>query len=80
MQAGERQLHLGLDARDLRDAKARRPRSGVAQQRGLADARLAAHDEHRALAAAHVLQQPVQHLALALPAPKTLPTLGGHRP
>jgi hypothetical protein len=44
MGPGERQLHLRLDARDLRDAESGRLPSGVAQQRGLADARLAADD------------------------------------
>ena len=65
MQPRERQLHLGLDARDLRDAEARRLLSAVLQQRRLADTRLAPDDQDRALAATHVLQQPAQPLALA---------------
>ena len=37
----------------------------MVQERRLADARLAADDQHRALAAADVLQQPVERLTLA---------------
>jgi hypothetical protein len=44
MHAGERQLHLGLDACDLRDTKVRGPSCGVPQQRGLSDASLATDD------------------------------------
>jgi hypothetical protein len=65
MQSRERQLHLGLDAGDARDAKARRLPSAVVQEGRLADARLPAEDQHRALAAADVLQQPVERLTLA---------------
>ena len=55
-----RQLHLRLDARDAGDPESGRLVGGVAQQRRLADPGLAADDEHRALPAAHVLEQPVQ--------------------
>ena len=45
----ERHLQLGLDADDLRDPTAGRLASAVLHQRGLADPRLAAHHQHRAL-------------------------------
>jgi hypothetical protein len=40
----------------------------VVQQRGLADPRLAAHDEHLTATLADPIQQPVQRLALVAPA------------
>ena len=51
---------------------------GVTQQRGLADAGLAADDEHAAAPAARVLEQPVQPRALAGPAAEPRRALGGH--
>ena len=68
MDPGERQLHLRLHARELRDPEAGGLASGVPQQRGLADARLAADDQDLALAPAHVRQQSIEHVALAGPA------------
>jgi hypothetical protein len=65
MQSRERQLHLGLDPADPGDAKGGRLLSAVLQEGGLADARLAADDQDRTLAAADVLQQPVERLAFA---------------
>jgi hypothetical protein len=67
LQAGERDLGLGLHARGARDVAVRRGLDQVLQQRGLADARLAAQDEHLAASRAHGFQQPVQRLALAAP-------------
>ena len=64
VQPGERELHLGLDARDPGDAALRGPLGDVLQQRGLADPRLAAQDQHRALPGPDALQLTVQHLAL----------------
>ena len=64
MQPGERELHLGLDARDPGDAALRGPLGDVLQQRRLADPRLAAQDQHRALPRPDALQQAVQRLAL----------------
>ena len=78
MQPRERQLHLGLDPGDPRDAEARRLPRAVVQERRLADARLAAEDQHRALAAAHVLQQPVERLALAGSPQQDRGTARGH--
>ena len=65
MQAGERELHLGLDARRSRDATPGRPLLQVVQQRGLADPRLAAQDQHPALTRPHLVQEPIQHPPLA---------------
>ncbi len=65
MQPREGQLHLGLDPGDPGDAEARGLTGAMVQERGLADARLAADDEHRALAAADVLQDPVERVTLA---------------
>jgi hypothetical protein len=64
MQSGERQLHLGLNPGDPRDAEAGRLLSAVVQERRLTDARLAADDQHRALAATDILQEPVERLSL----------------
>ncbi len=66
VQPGERELHLRL----ARPRPARRGQPGarsasVLQQRRLADARLAAQHQHRALARPGALQQPVEHVALA---------------
>ena len=80
MKAGERELHLGLDARRSRDPAPRCRLQDVLQQRRLADPGLAAQDQHRALSRPRLLQLKVQRLALA--APPTQPRLGlnaGHR-
>lgn len=50
MKARVRKLHLGLDARDGDDAEPVGAACRVVQQRGLADPRLAAHDQDRAAA------------------------------
>ena len=68
MDPGERQLHLGLDARDVRDAEAGGLPGRVAQQRRLPDARLAADDQDGALPVARVCEQAVEQLPLAGPA------------
>jgi hypothetical protein len=78
MQAGERQLHLGLDTCDLRDTKARSLSYGVPQQRRLPDAGLATDDQNGAVTPAHIRQQLVEHFALASPAQETWSTVGGH--
>ena len=64
MQPGERQLHLGLHADGARDPAPGRLLGDELQQGGLADARLAAQHQHRALARADALQQPVQRSTL----------------
>ena len=80
MQSGKRQLHLGLDARDLREPKTGRLPRRVAHQGRLSDAGLTSNDEYRALAASHIPEEPVQRFALTGPAPKRLPARGVHRP
>ena len=75
-----RQLHLRLDSRDLGDSKPRGLSDGVPHERRLPDSRLTMDDERPALALAHLIQQPVQHVALAAPATEQRLTLGGHCP
>jgi hypothetical protein len=65
MQAGEGELHLGLHARRPRDPASTRGPRQVLEQRGLADARLAAQHQHPALARTHPRHEPLQHLAFA---------------
>ena len=48
MKPGECQLHLGLDTRGMHDPAARRVGQDVVEQGGLADAGLAAQDDHAA--------------------------------
>ena len=72
------QLHLRLDAGDLDDPEPRRPLHRVSQERGLADARLAPDDQHGAVPAAHVLEQPIQLRALAGSALQLRQALGSH--
>ena len=76
VQAGERQLHLRLDAGDLDDPEPWSLVRGEAQQRRLAHPRLAADDEHAATALARRLDEPIQRLALARAATER----GGHMP
>ena len=64
MQTRIRELHLVLVARRSRDATARGVLHQVLQQRRLADARLAAHDQYLALTRAHAGQQSIQSVAL----------------
>ena len=78
MDAGERQLHLRLDARDLRDTESRRLPGDVLEQRRLSDARLASDDQDGALTLAHVCQEPVEHFALAGPVNEPGRKGGGH--
>ena len=59
VQAGERELHLGLDAGRAGDPASLRRRRQVPQQGGLPDPRLAAEDQHAALARAHARDESV---------------------
>ena len=67
VQAGERELHLGLDARSPPDAAARGPRQQVLQQRRLADAGLAPDQQHPAVAGANGGHDVVEHGAFRAP-------------
>src|SRR5207244_496397 len=78
MQSGERQFHLGLDARDLSHSEPSGLAGGVPDERRLADPGLAAYEQSRALAPASSLKQPVQHIALSGPAQKCRRALDGH--
>ncbi len=55
------------------DTKVRRRIDRVLEQRGLADAWLAVHHQHAAVAVPRGLQQAVEHVALALPAEQCVP-------
>jgi len=67
MDPGERELHLRLDAGDLRHTESRGMTSCVPDQRRLSDARLAADDQNAALTLADVCQHPVEGFTLAGP-------------
>ena len=66
MQPGEGQLHLRLHAGRPRYPASARPFGQVVQQHRLAHARVAAHHQHPALAGPDRVDQPVQHVALAV--------------
>jgi hypothetical protein len=68
MQASERKLHLGLNARRPHHAALGRALLQVVQQDSLADSRLTAKDQHPALTRPHLSQQPVQRCQLGPPA------------
>ena len=74
MQPREGQLHLRLDPGRPRHPASVRPSGQVVQQRGLADARVAAHHQHPALTGPDRADQPVQHVALAVTAGQPRPT------
>ena len=65
MQARECKLNLGLDACRPGDPASLRGGGQVLQQSGLADSRLAAEDQHTALARVHSRDEAFQHVALA---------------
>ena len=65
VEAGERELHLGLDARGPGDPAPLRGTRQVPEQRGLADPGLAAEDQHPTLARAHSGHESFEHVALA---------------
>ena len=66
MQTGEREFHLGLDARRPGDPASVRCCRQMPQQSGLADSRLAAEDEHATLTRAHSRDESIQHVTLAV--------------
>ncbi len=72
-------LHLRLDTGHLDHPEASRLPGRVPEERRLADAGFAPDHQGPALASAHVLQQPVQDLALLGPTPKRGQALAGHR-
>jgi hypothetical protein len=79
MHTCEGQLHLGFDARDMRDPKARRIPGAVLEQRRLPDTGFAPNHHDPALAFAHVLQEPVERLTLSGSAQQRGRTARGHQ-
>jgi hypothetical protein len=75
----ERQFHLGLDAGELRNLEACRLPCGVAQQRGLADARLVADDQRLTLTRTDPRQKLVEGCALDASAHEPRLAGGDHR-
>src|SRR5690348_16587121 len=71
MQPGERQLHLGLDASRADDPAVMRGGRQMVQQGALADSRLAAEDQHPALARAYAGNESFQHAALRITVKQT---------
>ncbi len=77
MQAGVRELHLGLNPDRADDPKSIGTLSEVLQQCGFPDPRLAAHDDDAAVVLARTRQQPVERLGLGAPAPQPKPAAVG---
>jgi hypothetical protein len=75
MQAGESELHLGLNARRSRNTDPGCLFLQVIQQRGLADSRLAVQDKHAALTRPHLSEQPVERSQLGPPATQSRPRM-----
>ena len=67
MQRRERQLHLRFDAHGAHDPQISRRLDRVGQQRGLADARLAADHKHAATTGPSGSDQPVNDRRFATP-------------
>jgi hypothetical protein len=78
MQAGERQLHLGLDSGDLREPATGRLPGGVSQQLRLPHPRLAPDYEHGAAAIARIAEQLLEAFALFEPVPQSERVLVRH--
>jgi hypothetical protein len=76
--AGERQLHLCLDAHHLDDAEPRRLPRGVSQKRCLPDPRRTAEHHDGTLPAATLGEHPVEELTLACSAQQHWRRRGGH--
>jgi hypothetical protein len=68
MQAGVRKLHLRLYAGASEHAGARRVLDQVVQERGFANPGFATHQQRAALPSSNGFDEPVEDLALALPA------------
>jgi hypothetical protein len=66
VQAGECELHLGLDPRYPGDPASLRDARQIPQQDGLTDSRLAAEDQHATATRARFHDESIQYLALAV--------------
>ena len=75
VQAGVRELRLGLDAERAHDSGIARPRHGVLEQSALADPGLAADDKRAAPAAPRFLEHSIDPSALALAADEHAPII-----
>jgi hypothetical protein len=75
-----RELHLALDTRGPQDAKLPPGLDRVLQQCRFAGTRLSIHDQDSTVPAARGLQEPLEHLALALPAEQLLSRHACERP
>jgi hypothetical protein len=60
-------FQLGLDSGDLGNPAAGRLTSAVVHERGLADSRLSAHDQNRALTLTDAVEHAVERLPLPYP-------------
>ena len=78
LQPRQRQLHLRLDGARPRDAAPRSALRHVVEQNGLPDSGLAAEHQDRAPSLPHVLEQPVERIALGPPAPQQRALLARH--
>jgi hypothetical protein len=78
MESREWQLHFRLDAGDLSDSKITNLASGVAQKGSLSETDLASDYQNGASPPTHILEEPIQHLALAGPALELRRALGRH--
>src|SRR6186997_898596 len=63
-------FQLGRNAGDPGDSTAGSLASAVLEEGGLADSRLPAHDQYRALTLVDAVQQLVEHAAFACPSPE----------
>ncbi len=77
-QPGERNLAFGLGAGRSQDPESLEATLGPAQQRGLADARLAGDREHATGTDPRPGDEPIDGLLLALPSDQHAPSLEGH--
>jgi hypothetical protein len=77
MQRRERQLHLGLDPDSSCDPQIRSGLDGVPQERRLADAGLATHDQRAALARANGRDHLIEQRALGTAPAQARETRGG---
>ena len=75
---GERELHLRLDSRHLRDPESAPSLGRVLEEGRLADAGFAMHHQYAATAAARAVQESVEHPAFAFAA-EQLPSRGENR-
>ena len=69
MKAGERKLHLGLDARGPSNQASRSAGGQIIEQRGLADSRLASENKGSTLPGQHARDDAIERFALVTTTP-----------